>query len=188
MNLHKSRIQGECQRNVGAAALYYRREDRGDSGHPESQGIQKLQAQHHRAEKASLLGLEGSAGSSEKNDGDKRRLLRPPSEVHAGALQGDWPHRLRERRAPCWGHISRRGLWGGREPRFGRVGGMGSQKRPFSELNGEMATPRDHECEYFKEHQRRSPELCGVENCPGLTCRNLSHFNMSSRKGGHSIL
>ena len=88
MNLHKSRLQGGCQRNVGAASLYYRREDRGDSGHPESQGIQKLQAQHHHAEKASLLGLEGSAGPSEKNDGDKR-LLRPPSEVYAGALQGD---------------------------------------------------------------------------------------------------
>lgn len=86
MNLHKSRIQGGCKRNVGAD---YRREDRGDSGHPESQGIQKPQAQHHHAENMSLLGLEGSAGSSEKNDGDNKRLLRPPSEVHAGAPQGD---------------------------------------------------------------------------------------------------
>lgn len=96
MNLHKSRIQGRCKRNVGAAALYYRREDRGDFGHPESQGIQKLQAQHHCAENASLLGLESSAGSSEKNDGDRKRLLRPPSEVHVGALQGDWPQAQRK--------------------------------------------------------------------------------------------
>ena len=79
-------MQEECG---GSSSLYYRREDRGDSGHPESQGIQKLQAQHHRAENASVLGLEGSAGSSEKNDDDRKRLLRRPSEAHAGALQGD---------------------------------------------------------------------------------------------------
>lgn len=34
---------------------------------------------------------------------------------------------------------------------------MGSQQRPFSELTGEMATARDHECEYFKGTLEKEP-------------------------------
>ena len=85
---------------MGAAALHKRREDKGISGGLKSRGIQKLPANHHHEEKASLLGMEGSVGSSKKNDGNRRRLLRPPLEVSAGALLGACAHRLWRKEGP----------------------------------------------------------------------------------------
>lgn len=66
-------------------------------------------------------------GSSKKNNGNRRRLLRLPLEVSAGALLGAWSHRLWRKESPTLRTYLRERTLGEKKSPDSGGGGMGSQ-------------------------------------------------------------